>query len=88
MAETTLDAVRGARRVTVTRSEETPRLGDAVAQLVIDNAATKLDIIASVEAISINLGNLWLNTTNLAGAAFADGAVFSDKATFSDQSTI
>ena len=89
MAETNLDAAQGSARYTVTRSNATPRLGDAVAQVVIDDSFTKQQISNALDAIAGDLSNIFVNVTRTGDIAFDDGAFFSDfNASFSDQTTI
>ncbi|MDH3731397.1 MAG: hypothetical protein OES13_09810 [Acidimicrobiia bacterium] len=89
MAETNLDAAQGSARYTVTRSNATPRLGAAVAQVVIDDAFTKQQISNALDAIESDLSNIFVNVTRAGAPAFDDGAFFSDNnASFSDQTTL
>ena len=88
MAEITLEATRGAHQVTVARSLETDRLAGADAQLVIDNAKSKLEINLAMAALWQDLQTLFIGFGGGSpgiGATFDDFATFDDGAIFSDQ---
>jgi len=91
MAEITFEATRSASQMAVARAIATARLGAAEAELVIDNAVSKLEVNLALDALERDLQSAMMKASGsngFAGRAWETGGFFDDGSTFTDINTL